>query len=47
MISNRSGVYSVSIHAPAGGATRDLFRELATYDVSIHAPAGGATVAAA
>ena len=34
----------VSIHAPAGGATRDPedFRKL--WNVSIHAPAGGATV---
>ncbi len=34
---------AVSIHAPAGGATKALFRDMVTLLVSIHAPAGGAT----
>ena len=33
----------VSIHAPAGGATRQPQRGRKTVEVSIHAPAGGAT----
>ena len=33
----------VSIHAPAGGATKQYKFEVRTYEVSIHAPAGGAT----
>jgi len=37
-----SGIY-VSIHAPAGGATKQLFLCMMDYWVSIHAPAGGAT----
>ena len=35
---------SVSIHAPAGGATRNAVRIDSRHFVSIHAPAGGATV---
>ena len=34
----------ISIHAPAGGATRARAASLPTADISIHAPAGGATV---
>ena len=36
--------YSVSIHAPAGGATRGKFSNSFNKQVSIHAPAGGATI---
>ena len=36
--------YFVSIHAPAGGATRAGGPPPKTEKVSIHAPAGGATV---
>ena len=35
--------YVVSIHAPAGGATKVYHVCLFDLDVSIHAPAGGAT----
>ncbi len=35
--------YNVSIHAPAGGATKRIEEWKAPEDVSIHAPAGGAT----
>ncbi len=35
---------NVSIHAPAGGATRLNHRINGGYCVSIHAPAGGATI---
>ena len=35
--------HNVSIHAPARGATRDLYRRRSTKYVSIHAPARGAT----
>ena len=34
---------SVSIHAPAGGATLCCYNKQYPYRVSIHAPAGGAT----
>ena len=33
----------VSIHAPAGGATDGMLKQLMIAKVSIHAPAGGAT----
>ncbi len=33
----------ISIHAPAGGATKSLRVAQSQYDISIHAPAGGAT----
>jgi len=35
---------SVSIHAPAQGATGFYYKERAIYIVSIHAPAQGATM---
>ena len=35
--------YRVSIHAPAGGATLEIFTDPVEQFVSIHAPAGGAT----
>mgnify|MGYP000986548989 CR=1 FL=1 len=37
-------LYSVSIHAPAGGATFSVKIKLNYTIVSIHAPAGGATI---
>ena len=37
------GGISISIHAPAGGATRNVGDQLAVHNISIHAPAGGAT----
>ena len=39
----KSGKMSVSIHAPAWGATKDLTRSSFNNIVSIHAPAWGAT----
>ena len=36
-------VLAVSIHAPARGATDDVYQAQVRYKVSIHAPARGAT----
>ena len=40
---NRSGVITISTHAPAGGATPVLRLPEYRYAISTHAPAGGAT----
>ena len=34
----------ISTHAPAGGATMEIYHQLKIYEISTHAPAGGATV---
>ncbi len=34
---------TISIHAPAGGATKQQETQAMLYRISIHAPAGGAT----
>ena len=38
--------YTISAHAPAGGATSALYAETGAYTISTHAPAGGATMEA-
>ena len=37
------GAYTISTHAPAGGATISMTKESAAFAISTHAPAGGAT----
>ena len=34
----------ISTHAPAGGATMEIYHQLKIYEISTHAPAGGATL---